>query len=60
MRDDGAGERDGLGPQALGETLVQDTLVSPVLVEDYQLLSLLGRLAMGMLSPKPVTLRGAK
>ena len=43
MRDDGAGERDGLGPQALGETLVQDTLVSPVLVEDYQLLSLLSR-----------------
>jgi len=35
LRDDGAGERDGLGLQALGEALVQDALVSPVLVEDY-------------------------
>ena len=40
--DDRAGKRDGLGPQALGEPLVQDTLVRPVLVEDDELLTFLG------------------
>jgi hypothetical protein len=29
LRHDGAGEQDGLGPQALREVLVQDALVSP-------------------------------
>ena len=42
MRDDGARKRDGLIPGVLGEPLVQDALVRPVLVEDDQLLALLG------------------
>jgi hypothetical protein len=42
MRDDGARKRDSLIPGVLGEPLVQDALVRPVLVEDDQLLALLG------------------
>ena len=42
LGDDGARKRDGLGPRVLGESLVQDAFVGPVLVEDDQFLTLLG------------------
>src|SRR5215203_3001357 len=40
--DDGARKRDGLRPWVLGEPLVQDALVRPVLVQDDQLFAFLG------------------
>jgi hypothetical protein len=40
--DDGARKRAGLRPGVLGESLVQDAFVRPVLVEDDQFLTLLG------------------
>ena len=42
MGDDGARKRNRLRPRVLGEPLVEDALVRPVLVEDDQLLALLG------------------
>ena len=40
--DDGAQKRDSLSPGVLGEPLLQDALVRPVLVEDDQLFAFLG------------------